>query len=281
MALNVNFLKFHTKNASETFLFYVFIIGGLFLVWYEAFHILPYYVNKGTTNNPNFHLFFAVWFAVNIFGNMYKMVSIDITGRHIISPTGDAPKGWKYCPECVKNRPERSHHCPLCDVCVLKRDHHCFFAGYCVGYHNHRYYVAMVFYISVAAIYGNIFNFEFVRDVKGELGIWGILSFLLPHVGFLLGGDDFYVTGITMLTFIGFLLLILFLWLLGIQINQILKGQTKFEAKKGITTYSVGLKRVLREIGGKNWFLILLNPWIPSDLPGDGTSFEKNETKTL
>lgn len=275
------YIKFHTHNSSETALFYVFLFGGVFLIWYEGFHILPHYVEKGATEIQNVHLFFLFWFATNIYGNMYKLVTVDITGRNIIFPTGDAPKGWKFCRTCVKNCPDRSHHCPLCNVCVLKRDHHCFFAARCIGYHNHRYYVAMVTYMVVAALYANIFNLEFVMDVKGEMGVIKLLSFLLPHVGFLFGGDDFYVTAITMLTFIGFLVLVLFTWLLIIQINQITHGQTKYEAKKGITIYNVGLMKTLREVGGIHWYAILLFPWIPSPLPGDGTVFESHGTKEL
>lgn len=282
MALSKNLLKFHTKTTGELILFYFFWLGGLFLLWYEAFHILPYYIQHGSSKYPNVHLFVAVWFAVNIYGNMYKMVTVDISGKNIISPSGDAPKGWKYCYTCTKNSPERSHHCPLCNVCILKRDHHCFFGACCIGYHNHRYYLALVFYISLAAIYANLFNYEFVSEVKGDIGfLMSFVLFIAPHVGLMVGQYGFYAMFISGLTSIGFMLMILFLWLLAIQVKQILKGQTKYEAKKCIHEYNVGIVKILQEIGGKNWFLIWLSPWFPSPLPGDGVSFEKRQTKQL
>lgn len=282
MVFSRNFLKFHTKSNGELFLFYFFWLGGLFLIWYEVFHVLPYYISKGSINYQHVHLFVAAWLAINIYGNMYKMVSVDITGRNIISPSGDAPKGWKFCDKCVKNSPERSHHCPLCHECILKRDHHCWFGACCIGYHNNRYYVTMVFYISLASIYANIFNYEFVSDVKGDNGwIMNVLSIIAPHVGWAFGYYSVYDVFIAGLTSVGYILNFLFLWLLIIQIRQISKGQTKYELKKGITTYSIGLKKILREIGGKYWFLVWISPLVPSPLPGDGISFEKFETKEL
>jgi palmitoyltransferase len=140
----------------------------------------------------------------------------------------------------------------------------------------------MVFYISLAAIYANIFNYEFVSDVKGDNGwIMNVLSIIGPHVGWAFGYYSVYDVSIAVLTSVGYILNFLFLWLLIIQIRQILKGQTKYELKKGITTYSIGLKIILREIGGKYWFLVWISPLVPSPLPGDGISFEKFETKEL
>jgi hypothetical protein len=70
---------------------------------------------------------------------------------------------------------------------------------------------------------------------------------------------DVFIAG---LTSVGYILNFLFLWLLIIQIRQISKGQTKYELKKGITTYSIGLKKILREIGGKYWFLVWISPLV-------------------
>lgn len=44
--------------------------------------------------------------------------------------------GRKYCMECNRMAPKRSHHCLLCNMCVLRKDHHCFMTGACVGIAN-------------------------------------------------------------------------------------------------------------------------------------------------
>ncbi|VDN23537.1 unnamed protein product [Gongylonema pulchrum] len=42
----------------------------------------------------------------------------------------------KFCLECNRMAPLRSHHCRLCNMCVLRKDHHCFLTGACVGIAN-------------------------------------------------------------------------------------------------------------------------------------------------
>lgn len=51
--------------------------------------------------------------------------------------TDDQPKGpTKFCSECRRITPRRTHHCPLCQICVLRKDHHCMLTGGCVGLAN-------------------------------------------------------------------------------------------------------------------------------------------------
>lgn len=263
----------------------VFFFGGILLLWYEVWHILPSYYPLLPDTSPEedwhrtkelyCHYFVALFFAVNIYGNMYKIITTDTSRRRFMFISGALlPDGWRYCSECDLNLPPRSHHCKICDVCILKRDHHCWFTGCCIGYYNHRYYVAMVTHMMTAALYCNIFNLTFVVSVKGHLTLYNFLSYIGPHVGLLLGYYDLYVFFITLQTTIGMLLFFIFSWLFYIQAYQIFYGQTKHEANKRITCYNLGIIHTLREVLGKRWYLVLLFPWLSSPLPGKGYHFK-------
>ncbi|XP_046337134.2 probable palmitoyltransferase ZDHHC24 [Haliotis rufescens] len=258
----------------------VFTFGGVFALWYEVFHVLPTFYPEWTTESY-VHCVLAAVLASNIYGNMFMLATTDVSGTDLVMPTGPAPKGWRYCDTCVSNYPPRSHHCKLCNICVLKRDHHCFFSGYCIGYHNYRYYVVMVTYMMLAGIYGNIFNLSFVLEAKGGISFWRLVSFCAPHVGFMFGFESLYVSFITSVTSVGFLVTYCFAWLFLNQVIQIYKGQTMHERKKQISTYNLGLKHNIVEALGKNWCLVWFAPWIPSKLPGDGLSFRSQNTKEL
>lgn len=263
------------------------IFGGLFLLWYEVCHILPTYypdisiLSKVKDNQQKeqyevlFHLSVAVFLAVNIYGNFYKIITTDTSRmRYMFISSTLLPDGWRYCTECDLNLPPRSHHCKLCNICILKRDHHCWFTGCCIGYFNHRYYVAMVTHMFFAALYCNIFNLSFVVSVKGPLTLYNFLSYFAPHMGWLLGYYDSYVFLITMLTTAGTVLLFLLSWLLYIQIYQIIYGQTAYEKKKNIVKYNCGIFYSMKETFGRRWYLVLLFPWIKSQHIGSGTQFK-------
>lgn len=268
------------KGPSDRVALAVFSVGGIYLLWYELYIVLGTYQQEQKTP-VTLHYAIAAFLAVNIYGNMFELITSDVAGSGSIFPSGPPLKGWRYCPVCVRNLPPRSHHCIKCNVCILKRDHHCWFAGYCIGYHNHRYYVALVIHIVIAAVYCDILNFSFVSSVKGEIGVWNMLSFLAPHVGWILGYCSGYTAFVTFMTTTGYLLTFLFLWLLYIQVVQIFGGQSRYERKKGIKRYHLGWKQNLIEVCGKNWYIIVLCPWLPSPLVGDGTEFREHVTKDI
>ncbi|XP_052788259.1 probable palmitoyltransferase ZDHHC24 [Mya arenaria] len=261
----------------------VFIFGGALLLWYEVWHILPtYYSDVGDHGNKEsdrqseirIHYAVAVFFAVNVYGNYYKIVTTDTSQKRYMFTSGSLlPDGWRHCFECNLNLPPRSHHCKICDTCILKRDHHCWFTGCCIGYFNHRYYIAMVTHCILTALYCNIFNLDFVISVKGHLTLFNLLSYIGPHFGLIFGYYGFYDFFITTMTTVGTVLFFIFCNLLYIQLKQIYYGQTKYELKKNIKSYDLGLCYSLRECMGKRWYLILLFPWIPSPLPGSGNYY--------
>ena len=269
------------KRWNDFAAFLLFNIGGIYLLWYEVCHIFPtYYPDNCEKNQLEMytHLFMAVFFAVNIYGNMFKLVTTDTAVSRFHFFSGSLlPEGWRYCSDCDLNLPPRSHHCKLCDECILKRDHHCWFAGYCIGYHNHRYYVVMVTHMVLAALYCNVFNLTFVVSIKGSLTLFTFLSYIGPHIGWIFGYYDKYVFYITAMTSVGTLLLFIFSWLLYIQVKQIVYGQTHYEQKKDIKIYNQGIFQNFREVLGKRWFLVFWFPWIPSPLIGDGVIFHSKE----
>ena len=62
--------------------FLVFIFGGVFLLWCELCHIFPTYYPDNCENKLveiYTHLFMAVFFAINIYGNMFKLVTTDMS----------------------------------------------------------------------------------------------------------------------------------------------------------------------------------------------------------
>ncbi|CAJ0959297.1 unnamed protein product, partial [Mesorhabditis belari] len=57
----------------------------------------------------------------------------------------------KFCVDCNRRAPIRSHHCYMCNICVLRKDHHCFITGACVGLGNQRYFIVFNFWSMIGA----------------------------------------------------------------------------------------------------------------------------------
>jgi palmitoyltransferase len=110
----------------------------------------------------------------------------------------------------------------------------------------------------------------------GGLGFGTWLCVLMPHVAALTGFLTLYQFFVAVISFVAMLCLIMFTWLLGIQIVQLIHGQTKFEHKKGHLMYDLGFCGNARNMLGSRWYLAWLIPWIPSPLPGDGIAFPRS-----
>lgn len=264
------------KTLTDRLALSFFTLGGLFLIWYEQFLILPTYDSELGTNII-VHWIFLVLMAFQIYGNMFMIITTNASTKTIKQPPILLTENWRFCKTCQAKMPPRSHHCVLCDVCIVKRDHHCWFAGYCIGYKNHRYYFVMLIYMTITAIYCNLLNYEFVVKVKGRLGMFNIISFFMPHVGYIIGFYDTYTFLITTLSSLGFVILLMFLWLLQIQLMQIFSGQTRYERKNKIIVSNLGWKHNLVDILGSRWLLVWLFPWVQSFLPGDGFTVSQKD----
>ena len=248
-----------------------FLIGGVFTIWYEVFHIMPSYDISPEFKALNYAV--ACWCYVSTLSNWLKLVSTRVYPFYV-ELESKREADWRYCQRCFMFSPPRSHHCKVCNVCVLKRDHHCWFAGYCIGYHNHRYYLVMVAYMWFSALYCNIFNIAYLRETFHDFGVLScVFSILMPHGAALLGLVSFYQFSVCIVTFIGFLCLAMFSWLLQIQLSQIYSGQTKHERKLKVFDYDSGVVDNFRDVFGPKIFLAFVSAFIKSPVLGDGVKF--------
>jgi len=263
--------------------FAMLIVGAQLALWYETCHVMQYYhseENGGTSAGWIAHVVFSLFLYANSLANVYKMIRTRVICDLTVLGVAENAD-WPYCERCLSHRPPRTHHCRVCDICVLKRDHHCWFGGCCVGHANHRYYFCAISYMFMAAIYSNFYHFSFMTDRLHHLGQYGIpFCVILPHFCALFGYLSFYQFLVAVLSFIGFFLLVIFLWLISIQVVQIATGQTRYERKRGDHMYNNGPMENIRAVFGERWYIAWLCPWISSSLPENGASFRVSEVKT-
>uniref|UniRef100_A0A915PS34 Palmitoyltransferase n=1 Tax=Setaria digitata TaxID=48799 RepID=A0A915PS34_9BILA len=87
----------------------------------------------------------------------------------------------KYCLECNRIAPLRSHHCRLCNMCVLRKDHHCFVTGACVGIANQRFFIVFVLWASIGGAVGSFFILMYLLQyVESNIYPFGWLKLLAP-----------------------------------------------------------------------------------------------------
>ena len=257
------------KTTYDQLAFGFFVFGTHLAMWYEIWIVMPYY--HGHLYSFRYVHYAAVFVIyVNAMSNLYKLVIQKIDQPHLDTAGDNSNK--HYCARCMLYAAPRSHHCRVCDVCVPKRDHHCWFAGVCVGWHNQRYFVVMLLWVWIAALYGNIYHFQFVTEVVG-FSFGTLLCVLAPHVAALLGYLSLAEFFICILTLLAALLLVMFTWMLQIQLTQIYFGQTKYERKSYIKDYDFGVMQNIREVFGERWYATFVSAWIPSQLPGNGYQY--------
>lgn len=280
MESKIDFLPFHNKDILPKYrrdksLFLLMTIGIPFAAFWLIFVVLPSY-HQHINGIVVIHFVSALFILYNIFGNMFFLKRIDASGKQKDLPIVLKPN-WTYCHLCQLNSPPRSYHCPICDECILKRDHHCMFSGCCIGYHNHRYYLILVLYVWIGAVYGIIFEWEYSFHQLGGFGIKSILSLIAPHFAWVLGAVSAYGFLVATLHAMGLIVLTLTTYLLVQQSFCIFRGQTLHERKYNIYTYNLGWKRNFLNVFGSRWYLVWLSAWLKSPLTGDGLSFQRLE----
>ena len=273
---------YFARTPQDRAAFTMLLVGAQLALWYETCHVMQYYHSddSGTSLWSIVHVLFALFLYVNSLANVYRMirtrVACDLTALGVSENAN-----WPYCERCLCHCPPRAHHCPVCDVCVLKRDHHCWFGGCCVGHANYRYYVCAICYMLAAAIYGNLYHFSFMLDQLEHLGPFGIpICITIPHFCAMFGFLTFYQFLVSVLSFMGFFLLVMFVWLVMIQVAQIGRGQTRYERKRGDCTYDNGTMENVCAVFGERWYVAWMCPWIVSTLPENGAYFRVSELKT-
>lgn len=266
-------------HPKEWFLFGLFCLGGVWTIVYECCIVVWYY-HQDWNCVVIFHIVTIALLACLIYSNMYFLISSDVSARQVSRREQTIPAGWMYCEQCRLHVPPRSHHCKLCNLCILKRDHHCWFAGYCIGFSNHRYFVSLALYTSIAGLYANGYNWQFVMHEKGGLAWTTLPSLFAPHVGFMLGYYSLYEFAFTVNTSVGFFFTIFFLWMLWVQAQQIVSGQVMHERKKNICVYNLGLRKNIQEVFGSRGLIALFCPFVTSQLAGDGTGFSGHIRKS-
>ena len=169
------------------FPFYIYIIGGVFLLITEIFYIMSFMTEPGiiprnhpdfikkeknakeeNKENPNNNI------NINI-GNISPNKNIndnisktnldpinennnkngDINTNNLNNNQELKPHIFteRECPTCNIIRPPGASHCSSCDNCVLNFDHHCDFISNCVGKRNHKFFYLFLFFGSLTGIY--------------------------------------------------------------------------------------------------------------------------------
>jgi hypothetical protein len=93
------------------------------------------------------------------------------------------PKDCKYC-KSVK--PVRSHHCSICGYCVMKMDHHCPWINNCVGQNNHRYFVLFLTHLMFGCLLVSTTSIPLVFNSTIKKTMEFQFVSILTFVGFIL-----------------------------------------------------------------------------------------------
>ncbi|KAH7931531.1 hypothetical protein HPB49_026542 [Dermacentor silvarum] len=219
------------------------------------------------------HAALATFIVFNIYANLFKLFQTDTSARNIKTPAVLLP-GWRHCAVCAMNVPPRSHHCSVCNECILKHDHHCMFTGRCIGFYNQRYFVVALLYMTVGLFYSLSYKCPYVLEMLGGINLATFLHMVAPHFGLLLGFVDVWLFLCNLVNLVELVVFFLCAYLLMVELICVARNQTTYEKSHGIRTYSMGLRKNLKETLGTSWFLVWLSPWVQSPVSGDGMYFD-------
>ena len=129
-----------------------------------------------------------------------------------------------FCVSCMARRPLRSKHCKMCKRCTAKHDHHCPWVDNCIGINNHRHFVLYVLAMAIGVIFFDWLVLQYLSAIpKPEHVSCNVIGDQLCAV---LNSDPFTIV----LTIWTSLQLVWVTMLLIVQLVQIMRGLTTFEA---------------------------------------------------
>uniref|UniRef100_A0A8C5J8B0 Palmitoyltransferase n=1 Tax=Junco hyemalis TaxID=40217 RepID=A0A8C5J8B0_JUNHY len=156
-----------------------------------------------------------------------------------------------------------THFCRLCSRVTQRHDHHCFFTGNCIGSRNMRNFIMFCLYTSLACLESLVAGMAYISATL-SMSFADPLAFLtlLPH------SISQFFSG-ALLSSEMFVILMLYLWLgIGLacagfcchQLLLIVRGQTRYQVRKGMLVRARPWRDNLQEVFGKKWLLGLLIP---------------------
>ncbi|XP_030237936.1 probable palmitoyltransferase ZDHHC24 isoform X3 [Drosophila navojoa] len=245
-----------------------YLVIGVFLpivFIFEIIVVLPAIHEPGGFLHT-FTFLMAMFLLFNIKGNLIVSMLIDtsVDEQCRPPPEGDAARlEWRHCAICDRLAPPRSWHCKLCGVCILRRDHHCNIVGSCVGHHTMRYFVCFVAQFAFGSIYSTIYQLYFMLGYNYTLLVTQLVC------------GPFPLFELVTINVFSWKLLAVYTTCSAFcyYLPHVLHGTVRFDSGP---KYDCGLAYNLRCVLGERMFLVLLSPFIVSELPTDGYSFQIN-----
>ena len=189
------------------FPFYIYIIGGVFLLLTEIFYIITFSTEPGIIprNHPDFIMKKNPEEENNIKNNLQNVeqsknenVISNLNNLNINHSIGDIKNNInqnianteakaqpnifteRKCVTCNIIRPPGASHCSTCDNCVLNFDHHCDYISNCVGKRNHKFFYLFLIFGSISSLYCSICQIITVIKVyiispKGYIENYGMI----------------------------------------------------------------------------------------------------------
>ena len=225
-----------------------------------------------------FHRCVSFYLLVQVVGNFGLAYRTDSSVLRLQGYRIESCELRVMCTQCEQNVPRRCHHCPFCNTCILKRDHHCFFMCTCIGYHNQKYFIIFCFYTVLSTIYGCCLGanyLDILYNVRSS-NIWWVYN--LPRtIWYWISSDVRYPQVILAILYHNSLVsLIVSTGSLAWQMYITFKGQTTYEARRGINTHSCTVKENFYDTFGPYWYITLVLP-IPLPQNGHGIYMTKSD----
>ncbi|CAG9853896.1 unnamed protein product [Phyllotreta striolata] len=238
------------------------------------FVVLPQYWTMWSEEYTK-HFIISSFLTFMMCSNMLALVLCDTTVKGRFPALNKTRKDeWKYCDKCQTSMPPRSWHCTICNTCILKRDHHCFFTSCCVGFHNHRHFMMYLFYTALTTMYASYFNFRYAYDTTDVEYTWmTLVKLLFPMLSVFFikwSLHHLYLLVIFETFAFGLMCCFMLVWC-GYFISRNMVIFDKEHSKR----YRKSVMENVQVVFGRKWYLVWQGPWVSSELPCDGTHWDK------